>query len=230
MPVEQDHAPADRAADAPIPASMLSAADPELGHKQDIKSKLRRASLPGSRPVSMHSHRTGTAEGYNDGDLDDTNSEIEWGPKHPCFPHPNPHVPRDSPLYNDTRIIRVARDWMQKGDLAPTFANLYPEILDPIVEEEDFRVLIKHVNDTLIDAFDPLTFRAWVDNILGVATFWLWEDAGLSGVKRKLSALERWIENWNIEHGEKVGVKIIPLRRTGYMTVCSSSTCLRFLY
>ncbi|KAF2750417.1 hypothetical protein M011DRAFT_379324, partial [Sporormia fimetaria CBS 119925] len=171
-------------------------------------------------PHSMHSQRTGTADGDRDGlTAEDTNSEAPWGPKHPCFPHPNPHVPLDSPLYNSTRIIRVGRDWMQKGDLAPAFANLYPEVLDPLVREDDFRALIKHINRVLFDAFNPLTPRAALDAVLGIATFWLWDDFGLTKVKKKLAELEAWLEKWNKDHGEKEGVVIIPLRRTGYMTL-----------
>ncbi|KAH7378488.1 Golgin subfamily A member 7/ERF4 family-domain-containing protein [Phaeosphaeria sp. MPI-PUGE-AT-0046c] len=168
-----------------------------------------RVSLPGSRRTSMHSAR-------DDGD---NASEFPWGPAHPCFPHPNPHVPLKSELYDNTRIIRIKRDWMMAGDLAPTFANLYPEILDPLVNEDDFRVLVKKINDTLTDAFDPFTFRAWVDAFMGVATLWLWEDVGMTGVKRKLANLERWIEEWNAEVGAKEGVRIVPLRRTGYLTL-----------
>ena len=126
-------------------------------------------------------------------------------------------------MCNTTRIIRIKRDWMMKGDLAPTFANLYPEILDPLVTEDDFRILIKKINDTLTDAFDPFTFRAWLDAVMGVATFWLWDDVGLTGVKRQLAELERWIEDWNQDVGAKEAVKIIPLRRTGYLTVCTSN-------
>jgi hypothetical protein len=128
-------------------------------------------------------------------------------------------VPLDSELYNTTRIIRIKRDWMVKGDLAPTYANLYPEILDPLITEDEFRILIKKINDTLMDAFDPFTFRAWLDAVMGVATLWLWEDAGFTGVKKQLVELERWIEDWNRNIGVKEAVKIIPLRRTGYLTV-----------
>jgi hypothetical protein len=176
---------------------------------------LSRVSLPGSGRTSLHSRRSGSAA---DDDADAV-SEFPWGPSHPCFPHPNPHVPLDSELYNTTRIIRIKRDWMMKGDLAPTFANLYPEILDPLVTEDDFRILIKKINDTLVDAFDPFTFRACLDTVLGIATFWLWEDAGLTGVKKQLADLERWIEDWNRDIGSKEAVRIIPLRRTGYLTV-----------
>ncbi|KAI4654689.1 uncharacterized protein J4E79_008565 [Alternaria viburni] len=176
---------------------------------------LSRVSLPGSGRTSLHSRRSGSAA---DDDADAV-SEFPWGPSHPCFPHPNPHVPLDSELYNTTRIIRIKRDWMMKGDLAPTFANLYPEILDPLVTEDDFRILIKKINDTLVDAFDPFTFRACLDTVLGIATFWLWEDAGFTGVKKQLADLERWIEDWNRDIGSKEAVRIIPLRRTGYLTV-----------
>ena len=65
---------------------------------------------------------------------------------------------------------------MVAGDLAPAFQNLYPEILDPLISEEEFRALIKHVNDELIKAFDPLSWTSVLDAVLGVATFWVWED------------------------------------------------------
>ncbi|KAF1915727.1 Golgin subfamily A member 7/ERF4 family-domain-containing protein [Ampelomyces quisqualis] len=149
----------------------------------------------------------------------DPQPDFPWGPSHPCFPHPNPHVPLHSALAATTRIIRIKRDWMVAGDLAPTFANLYPEILDPLLPEDDFRIVIKKINDTLVDAFDPFTFRAWLDAVMGVATFWLWEHAGMTAVKRKLAHLERWIDHWNRSVGHKEAVKIIALRRTGYLTL-----------
>ncbi|PSN70911.1 hypothetical protein BS50DRAFT_630964 [Corynespora cassiicola Philippines] len=209
-------APADEAAAAAAVAPGVTnpADDPDAKHR---RSEPGRISLPGSRPASMHS-RTASAHGEGDGDGDDT-SEYAWGPSHPCFPHLNPHVPMDSELYESTRIIRIRRDWMVKGDLAPTFANLYPEILDPLITEDEFRRVVKKINDTLVDVFNPFSFRAWLDAVMGVATFWLWDDAGLTHVKRQLADLERWIEDWNHECGEKEGVKIIPLRRTGYLTL-----------
>lgn len=152
------------------------------------------------------------------GDGDDE-SDFAWGPSHPCFPHPNPHVPLKSTLYETTRVIRIKRDWMVKGDQAPTFANLYPEILDPLIPEDEFRNLIKHINDTLVKAFDPTTFRSWADSVLGVATCWIWDDLGLTHVKKQLADLEKWIEVWNRKVGEKEGVRIISLRRTGYLTL-----------
>lgn len=216
MPVEQEPVEGQ----APIPVGP-SPDDLEAGAKE-IQIAPTRASMPLSRSGSMHSHRSGTAEGERDRDRDSASlapSEFPWGPSHPCFPHLNPHVPLDSPLYENTRIIRVNRDWMVKGDLASTFANLYPEILDGLIAEDEFRSIIKYINDTLIKAFDPLSFRAVLDAIMGAATFWLWDDAGFTNVKKQLAGLERWIERWNKDHGEKEGVKIIPLRRTGYLTV-----------
>ncbi|KAJ4302884.1 hypothetical protein N0V90_001775 [Kalmusia sp. IMI 367209] len=209
MAPEHESAPAD-APQAPVPGARAD--DVEAGATLRRPSATR-GSLP-SRPTSMHSNEQGDREG----DGDDA-SEFPWGPSHPCFPHPNPHVPLNSPLYDSTRIIRIKRDWMVKGDLAPTFANLYPEILDPLVTEEDFRKIVQTINDRLVQAFDPFSFRAWLDAVMGVATFWLWDDAGLTKVKRKLAELEGWIDNWNRTIGEKEGVKMIPLRRTGYLTL-----------
>ena len=155
-------------------------------------------------------------------------NEEEWGPQHPCFPHMNPHVPLDSPEHVSTRIIRIQRDWMVEGDLAPTFSNLYPEILDPAgLSEHEFRRVISKVNAELVESFNPYGLRNVVDGIMGVATGWLWDDLGFTSVKSRLNKLESWIESWNAEM-EKKGAgseesnappKLISLRRTGYMTV-----------
>ncbi|KAG9196169.1 hypothetical protein G6011_01290 [Alternaria panax] len=219
QPLSQPSTPGPAMASAANPRDSVSPTphvdkDIEAGRNQQ-PGMLSRVSLPDSQRTSLGSRRSASAA---DDDADAA-SEFPWGPSHPCFPHPNPHVPLDSELYNTTRIIRIKRDWMMKADLAPTFANLYPEILDPLVTEDDFRILIKKINDTLIDAFNPFTFRACLDTVLGIATFWLWEDAGLTGVKKQLAELERWIEGWNRDVGAKEAVKIIPLRRTGYLTL-----------
>ncbi len=145
--------------------------------------------------------------------------ELAWGPSHPCFPHQNSHVPLDSPGYIDTKIIRVKRDWMVRGDLAPTYSNLYPEILDPLLPEHQFRHIIEKVNQTLVVTFNPFSRRNWVDGVLGVLTGWVWEDIGFGGVKKRLRDLEQWLVDWNRDVGSAEGVKIIPLRRTGYMSL-----------
>lgn len=149
----------------------------------------------------------------------DVAEELAWGPAHPCFPHINPHVPIGSPEYMTTRIIRIRRDWMVKGDLAPTFSNLYPEILDPLLSEQEFRKIIATINDELIKAFDPFRFQNWIDGALGLVTGWLWEDIGAPSIKRHLQRVEAWLEKWNREVGAKDGVRIWSLRRTAYMSL-----------
>ncbi|KAK4106706.1 hypothetical protein N658DRAFT_503113 [Parathielavia hyrcaniae] len=151
----------------------------------------------------------------------------EWGPQHPCYPHPNPHVPPGSPEYANTRIIRVRRDWLLEGDLAPTFSNLYPDILDPAgVSEQQFRRVIDKLNGELVPIFSPYAWRNILDNVLGLATGWLWDDLGFTAAKTRLRSLEKWVEQWNAEMektaGSEEGVippRIVPLRRTGYMTL-----------
>ncbi|PLN74448.1 Golgin subfamily A member 7/ERF4 family-domain-containing protein [Aspergillus taichungensis] len=149
----------------------------------------------------------------------DVAEELAWGPAHPCFPHFNPHVPIGSQEYETTRIIRIRRDWMIKGDLAPTFSNLYPEILDPLVPDQEFRRIIATVNDALIQAFDPFSLRNWVDGVVGLLTGWVWEDLGAPAVKSHLQRVEDWLEKWNREVGEKDGVHIWSLRRSAYMSL-----------
>ncbi|KAJ9192258.1 hypothetical protein DTO166G4_6288 [Paecilomyces variotii] len=169
------------------------------------------ASLPS--PTGNHTSGGGTTgEG-------DPGEELAWGPAHPCFPHLNPHVPIASDEYLATRIIRIRRDWMVKGDLAPTFSNLYPEILDPLLSEQEFRSVISKVNSELIKAFDPYNLRNWFDGAMGLLTGWVWDDLGATGIKSHLRHLEDWLENWNREVGAKEGVRIWPLRRTAYMSL-----------
>lgn len=108
---------------------------------------------------------------------------------------------------------------MVKGDLAPTFSNLYPEILDPLLPEHEFRKIIAIINDELIKAFDPYRLRNWIDGALGLVTGWLWEDIGAPAVKRHLQHVEAWLERWNREVGAKDGVRIWGLRRTAYMSL-----------
>ena len=158
--------------------------------------------------------------------------EEAWGPQHPCYPHLNPHVPLDSPEHTSTRIIRIKRDWMVRGDLAPTFSNLYPEILDPAgLSEQEFRRIIEKLNGELIPIFNPFSLRNVVDGVLGVVTGWLWDDFGLTAAKSRLNKLEKWIEDWNVDMEKAMGSiegatapKLISLRRTGYMSV---SVCTR---
>ncbi|OQE77833.1 hypothetical protein PENNAL_c0057G05184 [Penicillium nalgiovense] len=149
----------------------------------------------------------------------DVAEELAWGPAHPCFPHVNPHVPVGSREHMTTRVIRIRRDWMIKGDLAPTFSNLYPEILDPLLSEQEFRRVITTVNDGIIKAFDPFSFRNWFDGAVGLLTGWVWDDLNGPATKSQLQHVESWLENWNREVGAKDGVHIWSLRRTAYMSL-----------
>jgi hypothetical protein len=177
---------------------------------------LKRTPSKVTLPIGIGDRPATGNESHRDFEAD---SAIEWGPEHPCYPHLNPHVALDSPLYTSTRIIRVPRDWLVCGDLAPTFANVYPEVLEPVMSETEFRNVVNHINDEVVAAHDPWGTRAWIDSILGVMTFWLWDDFGMTGVKGRLRRLEEWLERWNRDVGAQEGVKIIPLRRTAYMTV-----------
>lgn len=214
-----------------VPALMQngSGVDPERGLKLETRSSTR-ATIPNRQANHSQTSLRGDASepSANADGQDSQTEEYPWGPSHPCFPHPNPHVPFSSPLYESTRVIRIKRDWMIAGDLAPAFSNLYPEILDPLLPEDQFRQIISKLNNELIDIFSPWRWRNWLDIILGVLTFWIWDDLGLPQVKRRLIALEEWLERWNREVGAKEGVSVMPLRRTAYMTVCAIFTRVFF--
>ncbi|KAI1393636.1 Golgin subfamily A member 7/ERF4 family-domain-containing protein [Hypoxylon trugodes] len=161
------------------------------------------------------------------GDPDQPDIGEEWGPQHPCYPHLNPHVPMNSLEYTNTRIIRIRRDWLIEGDLAPTFSNLYPEILDPAgISEQEFRRVIEKLNGELVPIFNPYNWRNILDGILGLLTGWIWDDLGLTYAKTRLRNLEDWIDKWNTEMEKTAGSdenvippRIVPLRRTGYMNL-----------
>ena len=155
------------------------------------------------------------------GDEDeDEDEDFAWGPTHPCFPHPNPHCPPSSPEHTSTRVIRVRRDWLVAGDLYPQYANLYPEILDPLVSDAEFRFLISRINSILQRAFSPFTTRAWMDSVLGAATGYFWDDLGLTGARSGEKELERFIDKWNQDRErERKEVRMVHLRRTGFMSL-----------
>ncbi|TKA72271.1 hypothetical protein B0A49_03483 [Cryomyces minteri] len=207
-------------APAPQPASHdveASAAAPPL------RRTASRSSLPAtlSRRTSQHTTYTSrpSTTAPHDPDSDDDDDALPWSPAHPCYPHPNPHVPLTSPLAHSTRIIRIQRDWLAGTDAVPAFANLYPEILDPVLPEPAFRLLIAHVNAALAAALSPWSWRSWLDALLGAATGWLWEDVGPAGVRGRLRALDAWLERWNRTEGAREGVVVVPLRRTAYLSL-----------
>ncbi|KAI4870811.1 Golgin subfamily A member 7/ERF4 family-domain-containing protein [Hypoxylon rubiginosum] len=189
-----------------------------LGHRHNGSN----ASLPGGIGSAISSSDSSIL-----GDPDQPDLGEEWGPQHPCYPHLNPHVPLNSPEYTSTRIIRIRRDWLIEGDLAPTFSNLYPEILDPAgVSEQEFRRVIEKLNGELIPIFNPYSWRNILDGVLGLITGWVWDDLGLTYAKTRLRSLESWIDKWNIDMekaaGSEEGIiapRIVSLRRTGYMNL-----------
>lgn len=146
--------------------------------------------------------------------------ESEWNSTHPCFPHRNPYVPVDSPLYESTRVIRIARDFMVFGDLAPAYSNVFPDILEPHVTEDQFRVVVARVNEHLQEAFDPWNMWNWIDAVVGLLTLWLIEELVSTHCKRVLKRVEIYLEERNreLEEGGQKAV-FVPLRRTGYMNV-----------
>jgi len=233
----KDSAPSSRPAGFPEPPPIPDD-EPQLNHRAS------RASLPLNRQPSHKSFRSarsahknrstenvavpdhsvpGTARPSEETahSADESESdEFPWGPTHPCFPHPNPHCSPDSEEYRATRVIRVRRDWLSSGDLYPQYANLYPEILDPVVSESDFRFLITNLNTRLEKAFNPFATRAWIDAALGVATGFIWDDMGFTGAKSGMKGIEQFLDKWNAQKAAKnQEVRLVQLRRTGFMAL-----------
>jgi hypothetical protein len=238
--VQQSLRQGDPATQPPAPAHLRNATTPTINTDLERGDAHQNDAPPGSRvgmprdsprsqPSFQHFYSlqpttTGNQQPQdpinNNGVPLEEDDDYGWGPSHPCFPHINTHVPLNSPEATSTRIIRIQRDWMVAGDLAPTFSNLYPEILDPYLPEEEFRLLIRRLNNELTRAFDPWSLWNWMDAVMGLLTLWVWDDIGATVIKRRLRALEQWIREWNEKKGKKMeGVKVVELRRTGYMSV-----------
>lgn len=192
---------------------------PQDDHPRRVPSQMSLRSQAQIASIPSHTGQNPPQGAAAGGGGADVAEELSWGPAHPCFPHLNPHVPLGSNEYLTTRVIRIRRDWMVKGDLAPTFSNLYPEILDPLLSEQEFRKIIAYLNDELIKAFDPFSLRNWFDATMGLLTGWFWEDLGAPAIKGHLKRIEAWIDNWNREVGAKDGVYIWNLRQTAYMSL-----------
>lgn len=195
-----------------------STTDPEVGPNS---AQPRNSTTSGIGPALSTHSQISSQSSIHGSAHSAHNNELEWGPSHPCYPHLNPHVPLSSPLWSSTRIIRIRRDWMLVGDLAPTFSSLYPEILaDAGLSETAFREVIDHLNRTLIIASKPWGARNVIDAVLGLATGWLWDDAGVSAYKARLKAVEAYLVQWNQRaEKENVAARWIGLGRTGYLSL-----------
>ena len=97
---------------------------------------------------------------------------------------------------------------------------MYPEVLAEWVDEAEFRAPIEGVNRMLERAFTPFRARAVLDAVLGVLTGFLWDDAGFAGSKAVVGEIEEWMDEWNKrKRQENSEVRLIPLRRTGFLTL-----------
>ncbi|TKX25479.1 hypothetical protein C1H76_2129 [Elsinoe australis] len=193
----------------PLPPKAAERAAAQHGPQYSVTS----SSLPNGGPDT-------TAQEADEEGSDTEGEDLPWGPTHPCFPHPNPHVPKGSEAHETTRVIRVQRDWLVAGDAYPQFQNVYPEILAEWISEEEFRRVIEEVNGRCKVAFDPEGTRAKVDAVMGLLTGFVWDDAGFTGVKQGVKGLEGWMEGWNREReGRGLEGRLVPLRTTGWLNL-----------
>lgn len=117
------------------------------------------------------------------------------------------------------------------GDLAPAYSNVFPDILEPHVTEDQFRVVVAHVNEGLYEAFDPWNMWNWLDAVVGLLTLWLVEELVSTHCKRVLRRVEIYLEERNreLEEGGQKAV-FVPLRRTGYMNVSTTAAVVLYLF
>lgn len=169
---------------------------------------------------------------------------------------PNTHTVLSSSSFNETRIIRIPRVYhtVQFPDLIPQFSSYYPGTepgaitltqstsgsfegnnfnesssipsLEGIILKNEFENIVNLVNESLVVAFNPMSKRILLENLLDLLSGGLFVGLlNLLGIysftKRKLIDLENQINSIN-QINEKKGVdfKIISPRVTGYLSVC----------
>ncbi len=55
---------------------------------------------------------------------------------------------------------------------------------------------------------------------MGIATGYFWDDMGLTGPKKGMKSLERFVDEWNRKaQADGRDVRMVQLRRTGFMAL-----------
>lgn len=179
---------------------------------------------------------------------------------------PNIHTDLSSSTFKETRIIRIPRVYhtVQFPDLIPQFSCYYPgsepgaitltqlmsgsfddnsfnesssiPSLESIILRSEFENIVSLVNESLAVAFNPMSKRMLLENLLDLLSGGLFLSLlnflGIySFTKRKLMELESQIDSIN-QINEKKGVdfKIISPRVTGYLSVCMKNYKTHFLH
>lgn len=179
---------------------------------------------------------------------------------------PNIHTDLSSSTFKETRIIRIPRVYhtVQFPDLIPQFSCYYPgsepgaitltqlmsgsfddnsfnesssiPSLENIILRSEFENIVSLVNESLAVAFNPMSKRMLLKNLLDLLSGGLFLSLlnflGIySFTKRKLMELESQIDSIN-QINEKKGVdfKIISPRVTGYLSVCMKNYKTLFLH
>ena len=179
---------------------------------------------------------------------------------------PNIHTDLSSSTFKETRIIRIPRVYhtVQFPDLIPQFSCYYPgsepgaitltqlmsgsfddnsfnesssiPSLESIILRSEFENIVSLVNESLAVAFNPMSKRMLLENLLDLLSGGLFLSLlnflGIySFTKRKLMELESQIDSIN-QINEKKGVdfKIISPRVTGYLSVCMKNYKTLFLH
>lgn len=153
----------------------------------------------------------------------------------------NPHAPLGSLRAQSTRIVRVPRDYLLYGDLAPAFSVAYPSLLHPYLPCASFHALVEEINRLLWEAYNPRNAWNLFDTVLALLTFWLSEHLYVPHhtkvspsrvtaclISQTLYSIEQLLERKN-EEWKVAGnpLQVVSLRRTAFLNVsiCSLELC-----
>ncbi|EEB06305.1 palmitoyltransferase complex Erf4 [Schizosaccharomyces japonicus yFS275] len=113
-------------------------------------------------------------------------------------------------------IIRIERDYSISGDIYPQFCTSYVSALEPYVPPTEWHTFVVTLNDHLRVAFCPWTFQNVMDGFLAVFTLYLSEFLLGSFHRKRVAALELFVQEFASAHG----MKAASLRNMAFLCLC----------
>ncbi|ANB11856.1 Shr5p [Sugiyamaella lignohabitans] len=156
---------------------------------------------------------------------------------------PNPYVPHNSTAFKQTRIVRIPRIFdtqsyddqnscpqfseyfpgTEPGALTPTFdengvshglSSKSP--LESYLTHQEFQTIIKGINERLLRAYYPWTWRNVIGNILSFFTLYMSDYFIKPQIDIDLAGIELFIKTTNESLND---IKIMSLKRSGYLSL-----------
>ncbi|GAO50063.1 hypothetical protein G7K_4198-t1 [Saitoella complicata NRRL Y-17804] len=179
-------------------------------HVQEPSQTTLTTPPPVHSPTTTRPH---TAASKSTRPLTSKSTRLDFPPNtHPSPFHLEPVDHTPSAAYRTIRIPAV----YSKRDLAPQFSTRFSPLLSTFVEEAYWHDWICHINREVWLA-NCVTWGTVLWNIVDVASLWVWSSLVERPYKKRLRALEAWIEEENERVWRVAGAEVVSPRKTAYL-------------